>query len=110
MSGATWLTHATMEGMAGLQQVSWWDCFLGFVPGSMGETSALACLLGAAFLIVTRVGSWRTMLGVSLGTVAMSGLLNIVGSDTNPGFEVPFWWHFVLGAGPSARSSWPPTR
>jgi Na+-transporting NADH:ubiquinone oxidoreductase subunit B len=75
----------------------WWDAFLGVIPGSMGETSALLCLVGAAILILSRIGSWRTMLGVTVGTVLTCLLLNGVGSETNPFFGVPFWWHMVLG-------------
>lgn len=71
--------------------------FLGFVPGSMGETSTLACLLGAGILILTQVGSWRTMAGVVLGTAAMGYGLNAIGSETNAMFNMPFYWHFVLG-------------
>ena len=97
VSGATWLTSATDQGAAALAGFDWWDAFWGVIPGSMGETSAAACLFGAAVLILTRVGSWRTMLGVTLGTAAMASLLNTVGSDTNPGFSVPFQWHIVLG-------------
>ncbi len=77
--------------------LSFMDAFMGFIPGSMGETSALCCLIGAAILILTRVGSWRTMLGVVLGTVGMSFILNSIGSDTNPLFAMPFYWHMVLG-------------
>ena len=77
--------------------LSWWDAFVGFMPGSMGETSALACLVGAIILVVTGIGSWRIMAGLVVGTVVMSVLLNAVGSATNPFFDVPFWWHFVLG-------------
>lgn len=95
-SGATWLGKAAAESGA-LANVSWFDAFVGFVPGSMGETSALACLLGAGVLIATRVGSWRTMVGVVIGTVSMAFVLNAFGSDTNAMFEVPFWWHMVLG-------------
>ena len=47
---------------------SWWTAFVGLEPGSMGETSALACLIGAVIIAVTRVGSWRTMVAVALGT------------------------------------------
>ena len=50
----------------------------------MGETSALACLIGAALLIVTGIGSWRTMAGVALGTIAMALVFNAIGSTTNP--------------------------
>lgn len=76
---------------------SWWDCFFGFMPGSMGETSAFFCLLGAGLLIVSGVGSWRTMAGCIGGVVALSLMFNAIGSNTNPMFDVPFWWHFVLG-------------
>ncbi len=99
-SGATWLSRAAADGTAALGEVGnslWWDSFLGFVPGSMGETSAALCFLGAAILIVTQIGSWRTMLGVTVGTLLTSVLLNGIGSDTNPFFGVPFLWHIVLG-------------
>lgn len=75
----------------------WWDAFLGFIPGSMGETSTLACLIGAAILIFTGVGSWRIMLSILLGMVGMSLLFNLVGSTTNPLFQMTPWWHLVLG-------------
>ena len=80
------------------QAYSWWDAFIGLIPGSMGETSALACLLGAALIIVTGVGSWRTMAAVTLGTAAMATLFNVIGSETNPWFAAPFWWHMVVGS------------
>ena len=96
-TGATLLAQAAVSGEAALAGASWMDAFLGFVPGSMGETSALACLLGAALLIWTGIGSWRTMAGVVFGTIFMAGLLNVVGSDTNPMFGVPWYWHAVLG-------------
>ena len=77
--------------------LSWWNAFIGLEPGSMGETSALACLIGAAILVLTRVGSWRTMAGVALGTVGMSLLFNALASSAHPYFAIPFWWHMVLG-------------
>jgi Na+-transporting NADH:ubiquinone oxidoreductase subunit B len=80
------------------QGYSWWNAFIGLEPGSIGETSVLMCLIGAAILIWTRVASWRIMAGVVLGTVAAAELLNAVGSSTNPGFAIPFWWHMVLGS------------
>jgi Na+-transporting NADH:ubiquinone oxidoreductase subunit B len=95
-TGATLLAQAAATPGA-LEAASWWDAFLGRVPGSMGESSALACLLGAGALILTGVGSWRTMGGVVLGTLLMSTLLNAAGSESNPMFGVPFWWHLVLG-------------
>ena len=100
-SGATLLSRAASDGSTVLGQFGnelWWQSFWGFIPGSMGETSAALCLLGAFILIATRVGSWRTMLGVTVGTVFTATLLNLVGSDTNPFFGVPFWWHMVIGS------------
>lgn len=97
VSGATALAEAAEKGMNGLQSFPLMDSFLGLIPGSMGETSALAALIGAAVLIVTRIGSWRTMAGVVVGTAAMATVLNLIGSTTNPLFEMPFYWHMVLG-------------
>lgn len=95
-SGATLLAQAA-ESTSILETASWWDAFYGFIPGSMGETSAMACLIGCAVLLWTKVGSGRTMAGVVVGTIALSVLLNISGSDTNPMFAVPWYWHMVLG-------------
>lgn len=99
-TSATMLAQAADAGMAGLADSSWtWlQAFLGTIPGSMGETSTLACLFGAAVLIATQIGSWRTMAGVALGTLAVSVLLNLLsGHVDNPMFDVPVWWHVVLG-------------
>jgi Na+-transporting NADH:ubiquinone oxidoreductase subunit B len=97
-SGATLL--AQMRQMAGPfaeQPFSWWQAFVGLEPGSMGETSALACLIGAATLIATGIGSWRIIAGVALGTIAMSVVFNALATPAHPYFAVPFWWHMVLG-------------
>lgn len=97
-SGATVLAQMRqMTTPFAEQGLSWWNAFIGLEPGSMGETSALACGLGAVVLIVTGIGSWRTMAGVSLGTIAMALLLNAVGPASNPYYAVPFWWHMVAG-------------
>jgi Na+-transporting NADH:ubiquinone oxidoreductase subunit B len=98
-------TAATPLGLAangGLEAVyaanySWMQSFFGFEPGSLGETSTLAALIGAAFLLYTRVASYRTMGGVFAGMVATSLLFNIIGSDTNPMFAVPWYWHLTMG-------------
>ena len=95
-SGATWLARAAEDGAA-LSGLDWMDAFIGFVPGSLCETSALACLIGAAILIATGIGSWRTMLGVTVGTLVMALTLNAIGSETNPMFAMTFEWHIVLG-------------
>ena len=77
----------------------WMNAFYGLVPGSMGETSALACLLGAIILIASKIASWRTMVGVVVGTVIMSLILNQVGANDNAQtiLDVPFHWHMVTG-------------
>lgn len=77
--------------------VSWWDSFIGLIPGSMGETSTLAILIGAVFLIATGIGSWRIMISVIAGMTAMSLMFNFIGSASNPMFSVSPAWHFVLG-------------
>lgn len=97
VTGATWLSKAAAHGVPGLEGLSWWDAFVGTIPGSMGETSALAALIGCVLLLVTRIASWRTMLGVTLGTLALALLFNALGSQTNPMFGLPFHWHVVLG-------------
>lgn len=98
VSGATWLARAAVDGPAALNgHLSWWDAFVGLIPGSLGETSTLFCFLGAGLLIATGIGSWRIMAGVVAGSYAMTLLLNLAGSSTNPLFAVPFYWHIVLG-------------
>jgi Na+-transporting NADH:ubiquinone oxidoreductase subunit B len=96
-SGATALGQAAGNATKMMSEWSWTEAFIGRIPGSFGETSTLCCLIGAAILILTRVGSWRTMLGVVIGTLAMAKLLNAVGSQTNLLFTLPFEWHIVLG-------------
>ncbi len=105
-SGATALALANAadataaNAAAGAIQTSgttWIEAFLGFVPGCMGETSTLACLLGAAVLIATGVGSWRIMLGGVIGTVVMAAVFNLIGSETRAMIGMPFWWHMVVG-------------
>lgn len=98
-SGATALSLAQAGGIEAVTAggISLQQAFLGQLQGSMGSTSAAACLLGALFLIYTGIGSWRIMLGVFLGMVGTSLLLNLIGSDTNPMFAMNWQWHFVLG-------------
>lgn len=73
------------------------DAFLGVIPGSLGETSTLACLIGAAIMILTQVASWRIMLGCVAGLVTTAWIFNALGSDSNPMFQMTPWWHFVTG-------------
>lgn len=101
-SGATPLGQIATEGMPAIavatgSELTWLDAFFGQMQGSIGETSTLAILLGAIVLLVTRIASWRIMAGVFFGMCAMATLLNVVGSDSNPAFATPWYWHFVLG-------------
>jgi Na+-transporting NADH:ubiquinone oxidoreductase subunit B len=97
-SGATPLSVAASDGMAALQQQwSWMEAFVGSIPGSIGETSTLAILVGGLLLLATRVASWRIIAGVMLGMVALSSLFNMIGSDNNPAFNMPWYWHLVTG-------------
>ncbi len=97
-SGATPLGLVAADGMDALTTtISWNSAFVGQIQGSMGETSTLACIFGAAFLLYTGVGSWRIMLAVLIGALATSSLLYIIGSETNPMFQMDPSWHLVLG-------------
>ncbi len=95
---ATPLGAAAADGMAAVtDSVTWMQAFLGTIPGSMGETSTLACLIGAAILIATRVGSWQIIVSMTAATVVCAELLYAIGSDTNPMFGMNAAWHLVLG-------------
>ncbi len=97
-TGATPLSVVASQGIEALQsQVSWMDAFLGAIPGSIGETSTLAILIGGVLLLVSRVASWRIVTGVMIGMVALSSLFNAIGSDSNPAFAMPWYWHLVTG-------------
>lgn len=99
-SGATPLgALATADVAVGMGAVSesLSQAFLGTMQGSMGETSALACAIGAFILIATGIGSWRIMMGVLIGAICFSIFLNAVGSDTNPMFAMPWFWHLSVG-------------
>lgn len=72
-----------LQGVNGAP-ISSWDAFLGLIPGSFGETSVLCILIGAAVLLLTRVASWRIMLSVALGGLAMGWLANVCATPTYP--------------------------
>ncbi|MGI1987443.1 NADH:ubiquinone reductase (Na(+)-transporting) subunit B [Shewanella glacialipiscicola] len=96
-SGATALSQAAAGTLDYAINQNWWNSFFGFIPGSVGEVSTLAILLGGLVIIYTRIASWRIVSGVMVGMIAISTLLNFVGSDTNPMFAMPWYWHLVLG-------------
>ncbi|NOH80363.1 NADH:ubiquinone reductase (Na(+)-transporting) subunit B [Vibrio sp. RE86] len=102
-SGATPLSQwyeggntALINNMTG-DTLVWSDAFLGNIPGSMGEVSTLLIALSGLALIFMKIASWRIVAGVIVGLAATSTLLNLVGSETNAMFSMPFHWHFVLG-------------
>ncbi|WP_206483798.1 NADH:ubiquinone reductase (Na(+)-transporting) subunit B [Thalassotalea sp. G2M2-11] len=76
---------------------AWWDAFWGFIPGSVGEVSTAAILLGGAYILYKGIASWRIVLGVFGGMVVTSFLFNTIGSDTNAMFAMPWHWHLVVG-------------
>ncbi len=92
ITGATALEQFATKGQ---MEFSVMDAFLGFIPGSFGETSTLAILIGAAILLFTGVASWRTMVSVFVGGLAMGLLFNAVGG--NAYMEIPAWQHLIVG-------------
>jgi Na+-transporting NADH:ubiquinone oxidoreductase subunit B len=76
---------------------TWLQAFLGFMPGSTGETSSLAILLGGALMILTGVISLRIVFGILFGAAAMSFFFNMIGPSSDFLFAMPWYWHFVLG-------------
>src|SRR5574344_1045952 len=73
-----------------------WDMVTGLIPGSIGETSVVAILIGAIILLVTGVASWKTMLSVFVGGALMAWVLNICGPDTAMA-HMPWYEHLALG-------------
>lgn len=96
-SGATWLSNAANGTMDYSNVALWWDSFFGNIPGSVGEVSTLAIMIGGLFIIYMRIASWRIVAGVALGVAFFASLLNLIGSDTNSMFAMPFYWHMVIG-------------
>ncbi len=98
-SGATALSVGASQGYQELAAngMNWMNSFVGTVQGSIGEVSALACLIGLAFLLITKIANWRLVVGCMAGMIGFSLLLNVIGSDTNPMFAMPWYWHFVVG-------------
>ncbi|MGL5336442.1 MAG: NADH:ubiquinone reductase (Na(+)-transporting) subunit B [Enterovibrio sp.] len=102
-SGATALSQWSAGGKAALlhsvtgEQITWLDAFIGHIPGSLGEVSTLAILLGGAMILLMKIASWRIVSGTIIGLVCTATLFNIIDSSTNPMFSMPWHWHFVLG-------------
>ncbi|MGB1360923.1 MAG: NADH:ubiquinone reductase (Na(+)-transporting) subunit B [Alphaproteobacteria bacterium] len=98
-SGATALNVGAMGGLEAITSagITLQDAFIGTIAGSIGETSTLAILLGLAFLLFTKIANYRLVAGCVIGMIGTTLLLNWVGSETNPMFNLPWYWHFVIG-------------
>jgi len=94
-TGATPLADAAAATADSPLTYSVADAFFGFIPGSIGETSVVAILLGALILIVTGIGNWKLMLSTLLGGAFMGIILNLFAVNTY--MELPFWQHLILG-------------
>ncbi len=109
MSGNTvWVADSVADGVSGetvlgalagntIPNTSVFDMFMGYMPGSVGETSVLMILIGAAILLFTGIGSWRIMLSSVIGASIVGLLFNAVGSTTNELFNFPWWQHLIVG-------------
>ena len=98
-SGATPLSLAAQGGTTAINEagITWSQAFIGTIQGSMGEVSALLCLLGGAFLMITGIASWRIVGGVFAGMVVTTLLMNALAPEGQPVYAVPWYWHLVLG-------------
>jgi Na+-transporting NADH:ubiquinone oxidoreductase subunit B len=98
-TGATPLALAAGGGVAAIDAAgtTWMQAFLGTIPGSLGETSTVACLVGAVFLIYAGIASLRIVAGVFAGMVLAASLFNVIAEPLNPMFVMPWYWHLVLG-------------
>ncbi|MDO5309577.1 MAG: NADH:ubiquinone reductase (Na(+)-transporting) subunit B [Planctomycetia bacterium] len=101
VSKATPLSYAS-QGVDALTQAGYTlhDSFLGFIPGAIGETSTLACLIGMVYLLVLGIASWRVIASMFIGGMGLAALLKGAGAATlaaHPAFALGPAWHFVLG-------------
>jgi Na+-transporting NADH:ubiquinone oxidoreductase subunit B len=104
-SGATPLAHAanlvdaTGAEAANIYQThlsNVWDMFVGLIPGSIGETSTIAILIGAVILIATGIGSWKIIVSVFAGGYVMGLLFNLIGGNAYMEL-IPAWQHLIMG-------------
>lgn len=102
VDGFAGATSLSLGAAGGIEQIvgsgiTWMDAFIGKVHGSVGETSTLAIFIGGAVLLIMRIAAWRIVAGVMIGMIALSSLFNVLGSETNPLFAMPWYWHLVVG-------------
>lgn len=99
-SGATALAAGAAAQVGAIDyslNADWWNAFWGFMPGSVGEVSTAAIFLGGAYILYKGIASWRIVLSVFLGMAFTATLFNMIGSDTNAMFAMPWYWHLVVG-------------
>jgi len=109
MSGNTvWVADSVADGVSGetilgelaannIPTTTVMDMFMGYMPGSVGETSVLMILIGAAILLFTGIASWRIMLSSVIGASLMGIIFNAIGSSTNELFNFPWEQHLLVG-------------
>ncbi len=109
MSGSTvWVADSVADGVSGetilgalagntVPSISVFDMFMGYMPGSVGETSVLMILIGAVLLLFTGIASWRIMLSSVIGASLVGLLFNAAGSTTNELINFPWWQHLLVG-------------
>lgn len=109
MSGNTvWVADSVADGVSGetilgslaggvIPDTSIFDMFMGYIPGSVGETSVLMILIGAAFLLFSGIASWRIMLSCLVGAALMGMLFNAIGSSSNELINFAWWKHLLVG-------------
>jgi Na+-transporting NADH:ubiquinone oxidoreductase subunit B len=104
-SGATILGNLATSGQSGTSYVDWgiMEMILGTIPGSIGETSKVAILAGAAILLITGVASWRIMLFSTIGALTMGGIFNLfaeyaISPEQMAFMSIPFWQHLIIGS------------
>ncbi len=96
VDGFTGATPMALAAAGHTDALNTWNAFVGLIPGSIGETSTIAILIGALILIVTGIGSWRIMVSTVLGGLFMGILLNIFAGD-NTYMALPFYDHLIIG-------------
>lgn len=89
--------EAPIVDVLAAQGVTWWNSFIGLIPGSIGETSTLAILLGVGLLLITGVGSWRIMLSMLIGGVVMGAVLQLAAPHPGHFMALPVHYHLTLG-------------
>jgi Na+-transporting NADH:ubiquinone oxidoreductase subunit B len=92
-SGSTPLALAKLDEFEKMPSAM--EMFVGTIPGSVGETSVIAILIGAFILLITGVGSWRIMLSMVLGALGMGLFLNVTGG--NEYTQIPAYYHLIMG-------------